>query len=235
MKDILILFFTTLLLLSMYSCSIESTSEKNTTPEHIKQKAESIIKSKDFTNEYFSKRFVGFDWNFNSIEHSDSIIYPYTVIYERGDENISIKHLCIVKMDTVTDVIRYTPLFKDWVSLMPILKNVRDEDWWQELSSKENIHSLEYDHRKLELLNESENTWREVFIGNVRIVIKSDTILTDTLYWNPRNGSIEASDCKIINPKGTFNGRGFFSDSNFNNWHIGGVLESKQIQLWWST
>lgn len=222
-----------LLILSLFSCSNDDDTNDELIPEHIKVEIEQFIKEKESSSSHIHETFVGLDWNYSRIESSDSIIYPFAVVFRRDGRDYPLKHRCVVKADTLVDILEFNHLYKAWVSLIPVPYNVRKEDWWIELASIENVISLEFDSRRLELLDTTNNSWREVFIGNVELVTHADTLWTDTLFWNPVLDEIKAPICKIKHQKtgesSIIYGTGLTSNSKLTEWKLDNVFGQQFI------
>ncbi|MFT5779261.1 MAG: hypothetical protein ACI837_002218 [Crocinitomicaceae bacterium] len=219
-------------LLNLSSCSNNSAIDESLDPDIVTE-VEAFFHGQDFSWHEHEK-FVGIDWNSRAIESADSTIYPFALIWERDGKEYPFKHRAILKNETLEDIMEYSSLFNSWVSLLPIVYNVRDEDWWLELSEEEGVLDLTFDECHLELLDSTHNYWREVFVGNVILKIERNVLAVDTLFWYPKLSEIIAPNCKITrqNESGetTMIGAEFSASAPFKSWVLGKIEGMKVVE-----
>jgi hypothetical protein len=217
--------FAILLIITLFSCT------KELIPDAIKIEVEAFMQKKDYSV-FEHEKLIRIDWNNDTIVSAVGIIYPFALVWERNGKEYPFKHRAIVKADTLADILAFSYLSDTWVSIIPIPYDVRKEAWWVELAEVVDVDSLKYERRELEQIDSSQNTWRVLFIGNVRLVSPLGVISTDTLYWNPKKNEMKARYCEIRYQVDTSNyllsGFGLTSNADFSEW----VIEHAVGQQW---
>lgn len=217
------LFVIVLLILGFSSCSSDRNSD-DAIQKDIQTKVESFIRKKEADFDHKFESFKGFNWDFDRIDSPDSTIYPFTVVFKRNGREYPFKHRCIVKADTLLDILEFNHLSSSWTSILPVPYDVRKESWWVELDSVVSVVNLQYDRRKLLQTDSISNTWIEVFTGDVEITTQFGTFTTDTLYWDPKRDEIKAPLCHIESRKNgksfKLEGYGLTTNSGFNTWTL---------------
>lgn len=220
------LFYIAVISITICSCGGNDQNDNSVSiPENLRLEVEEFIDAREEAFDHQFETYEGIDWDYPAITSNDSSIYPFAVIYERDGKKYPFKHKAIISTDTLMDILQFNHLYNNWESIMPIPYDVREEEWWFEIIQEENIENIISNSRKLQLLDSTHNSWQELFIGDVILAFGTqDTLWADTLIWNPKLGTIRASECKIK----TYNngasaivfGAGFEGNSDMTKWSI---------------
>lgn len=214
-----------LLAFGSYACTTTSDENEITIPQKLKTEVEKFITTKEAAFGHKFQTYEGIDWEYEPIESPDSIIYPFAVLYQRDGQLYPFKHQVISKADTLSSIQKFNYISDTWISITPKPYDVRKEPWWTEITPSKHILSFTYNNRKLELIDSTNNDWREVFFDDVVVVFKKeDTLWTDSLFWYPLSEKIVVPQFRLKTMKDsletTFIGSGFESNVDFTIWSV---------------
>ncbi len=226
MKSNFFIFFAAFFLLLISGCD-----DQPKIPEKIRLQTESILKEQNELE--FDEQVGRIEWQNEIDTIADTTIFHFNVVWKTlKGKDAPFKYRTLSLADSVYDVQKYWTIFNNWQSILPIVYSPKNEPWWEDLESKEDL-KLSYDHTKLVAPASNFGNYQQTYWSNVSFKLGNTTVICDSLIWNPKLDSISIPGTVSVietNLEGDtmtiLNGKDLRSNSDFSSWKISNLTGS---------